>query len=115
MATRDYSSKQEKIVSDYIGGHTTPNSGATGFKKGDILTDDTIIECKTKTKDCAAHSIKKEWIDTLKKESVSMGYLYWALVFDFGTQELKDQYAVIPLADFQEYLELKRKYGTEGI
>ena len=44
-----------------------------------------------------------------------MGYLYWALVFDFGTQELKDQYAVIPLADFQEYLELKRKYGTEGI
>ncbi|MGM9544204.1 MAG: hypothetical protein ACI3T9_04410 [Romboutsia timonensis] len=115
MATRDYSSKQENIVADYIGGKLTPNSGATGFAKGDILTEDTVVECKTKTKPSASHSIKKEWIEGLKKECISMGYVYYALIFDFGTQDLKDQYAVIPLADFQEYLEFKRKYGTESL
>ena len=115
MATRDFSKKQENTVAKYIDGKTTPNSGATGFSKGDILTQDTIVECKTKTKPTETHSIKKEWIETLKKECVSMGYLYWALVLDFGTQELKDQYALIPLKDFKEYLDLKKEYGTDNL
>lgn len=115
MATRDFSKKQETTVAKYIDGKTTPNSGATGFSKGDILTQDTIVECKTKTKPSETHSIKKEWIETLKKECVSMGYLYWALVLDFGTQELKDQYALIPLKDFKEYLDLKKEYGTDSL
>ena len=115
MATRDFSKKQENTVAKYIDGKTTPNSGATGFAKGDILVYDTIVECKTKTKPSETHSIKKEWIETLKKECVSMGYLYWALVLDFGTQELKDQYALIPLKDFKEYLDLKKEYGTDSL
>lgn len=114
MATRDYSSRQEKAVAIYLDGKLQPNSGATGFAKGDVIANDTIIECKTKTKESAGHNIKKEWIDTLKKECVSMGYMYWAIVFDFGTQEIKDQYAVIPLNDLQEYMELK-KNGANGI
>jgi hypothetical protein len=110
MATRDYSSKQEKVVAEYLQGKQQPNSGATGFAKGDVIANDTVIECKTKTKEAAAHSIKKEWIHTLKKECISMGYMYWAIVFDFGTQELKDQYAVIPLSDLYEFMELKKCY-----
>ena len=109
MATRDYSSKQEKVVAEYLQGKQQPNSGATGFAKGDVIANDTVIECKTKTKESAAHSIKKEWIHTIKKECISMGYMYWAIVFDFGTQELKDQYAVIPLSDLYEFMELKKK------
>ena len=110
MATREYSSKQEKVVAEYLQGKQQPNSGATGFAKGDVIANDTVIECKTKTKEAAAHSIKKEWIHTLKKECISMGYMYWAIVFDFGTQELKDQYAVIPLSDLYEFMELKKCY-----
>lgn len=110
MATRDYSSKQEKVVAEYLQGKQQPNSGATGFAKGDVIANNTVIECKTKTKEAAAHSIKKEWIHTLKKECISMGYMYWAIVFDFGTQELKDQYAVIPLSDLYEFMELKKCY-----
>ena len=49
MATRDYSSKQEKAVANYLDAKLTPNSGATPFKKGDMITEDSIIECKTKT------------------------------------------------------------------
>lgn len=108
MATRDYSSKQEKVVASYLEGQTTPNSGATPFKKGDVITEDTIIECKTKTKEVTSHSIKKEWIEALRKECISMGKDYWAIVFDFGTQELKDQYVVIPI---QYYKELKEAYN----
>lgn len=110
MATRDYSSKQEKVVAEYLHGKQQPNSGATGFAKGDVIAGDTVIECKTKTKEATSHSIKKEWIHTLKKECISMGYMYWAIVFDFGTQELKDQYAVIPLSDLYEFMELKKCY-----
>ena len=109
MATRDYSSKQEKAVATYLDAKLTPNSGATPFKKGDMITEDSIIECKTKTKQATTHSIKKEWIEALKKECISMGKDSWAIIFDFGTQQLKDQYAVIPIDDYKEYLEYKKQ------
>lgn len=34
-ATRYFSDKQEKEVAKMLEGHQTPNSGATGFVKGD--------------------------------------------------------------------------------
>ena len=46
MATRDYSKKQEYTVANYLDGHTTPNSGATGFAKGDVLVYDTIVNVR---------------------------------------------------------------------
>jgi hypothetical protein len=110
MATRDYSDKQEKVVAEYLEGTRTPNSGATPFKKGDIVTEDTIIECKTKTKEVTNHSIKKEWIDTLRRECISMGKEHWAIIFDFGTQKLEDQYVVLPIS---YYKELKEGYDNE--
>lgn len=105
MATRDYSSKQEKAVADYLDAKTTPNSGATLFKKGDITTEDSIIECKTKTKESTSHTIKKEWIDTLKRECISMGKDHWLIVFDFGTQKIEDQLVVLPISYYKELIE----------
>ena len=109
MATSCYSSKEEGIVAAYLDGYLTPNSGATPFKKGDVVLDDTVLECKTKTKESATHAIKLQWIQDLKRESLAMGKKYWALIFDYGTQDIKDQYVVIPIEDFREYMELKRK------
>lgn len=105
MSTRDYSDKQEKAVADYLDGKKTPNSGATPFKKGDVILEDTIIECKTKTKETTSHSIKKEWIDTLRKECISMGKDYWAIIFDFGTQKIDDQYVILPISYYKELRE----------
>lgn len=107
MATRDFSSKQEHLVASYLGGTLTPNSGAGHTKKGDVLLEDTIVECKTRTKQSISHTIKKEWILDLIKECIAMGKNHWAIVFDFGTQEINKQYAVIPIDDYKEYLELK--------
>lgn len=104
--TRFYSSLQEMTVANYLDGDLTPNSGAK-HKKGDILLDDTIIECKTKTKGSMNHTIKKDWIITLIKECIAMGKKHWAIVFDFGGQKLHEQYVIIPIDDYKEYLELK--------
>ena len=107
MSTRDVSSKQENFVALMLGGTTTPNSGAGHTKKGDILIDDFgVVECKTKMKPCTSFSIKKEWIDTVRKEAFEMNRTDWAIVFDFGV--LGDEYAVIPLSDYREFLEYKR-------
>lgn len=82
--TRYYSSRQEKIVAERIKGQTTKNSGATMFSKGDILTEDYIVECKTKTKNSDSITIKKEWLDKLEEEALFMGKQKNALVFSFG-------------------------------
>lgn len=106
--TRYYSKLQEEKVANYLNGVLTPNSGAK-HKKGDILLKDTIVECKTRTKPSISHTIKKGWILDLIIECIEMGKNHWALIFDFGTQNLIDQCVVIPIDDYKEYLELKEE------
>lgn len=106
--TRHYSKLQEEKVANYLGGTLTPNSGAK-HKKGDILLNDTIVECKTRTKQSISHTIKKEWVLDLLKECIEMGKQHWAIVFDFGTQKLNEQFVVIPIDDYKEYLSLKEE------
>lgn len=103
--TRYYSSKQENKVAKDVGGKTTANSGATMFDKGDLKTDQFLIECKTKTSNSESISIKKEWLDKLKDESLFMKKKYEALIFNFGPDS--KNYAIIDLELFnilQEYL-----------
>lgn len=85
--TRYYSNKQEKHVAKALGGKQTANSGATAFSKGDVRTDDWLIECKTKTTDSKSISIQREWIDKNEEEAFAMGKQYSAVCFDFGDGE----------------------------
>lgn len=85
--TRYYSDKQEKSVVKSLKGKQTKNSGATAFEKGDVLSDDFLIECKTKTSPSESISIKKEWLEKNNKEAVFMGKEYNALAFNFGPNE----------------------------
>lgn len=82
--TRYYSSRQEKKVAKAVHGKQVANSGATSFHKGDVTTDDWLIECKTKTSESSSMSIKKAWLEKNKEEMFAMGKSYSALVFDFG-------------------------------
>lgn len=82
--TRWYSNKQEQKVAKTIGGKQTANSGATKWSKGDVRTDDFLIECKTCEKEKKSFSIKKEWLEKNKEEAFAMGKSYNALAFDFG-------------------------------
>lgn len=82
--TRFYSSAQEKKVAKAVSGRKVANSGATTFNKGDVTTDNFLIECKTCTKEQKTFTIKREWIEKNREEMFAMGKDYCALVFDFG-------------------------------
>ena len=105
--TRYYSKKQENSIATAVGGKTTPNSGATMWKKGDITTDNWLLEAKTKTKDSDSISIKKEWITKNKEESIFMDKEYCGIVINFGPGQ--PNYYIIDELTFQELLELQNK------
>ena len=101
--TRYYSSKQEKQVAQAVGGRQTANSGATPFQKGDILTNNMLLECKTKTSPSESISIKKEWLVKNESERVCMGKKYSAIAFNFGPDE--NNYYIIDEFLFQDLLD----------
>lgn len=106
--TRYYSSIQEKKVAKAVEGKTTSNSGATPFQKGDVISSDWLIECKTKASDTTQKSIsvKKAWFDKNFEESMYMMKQYSAVVISFGLNS--PNYYIIDENTFQEM-----KYALE--
>jgi len=103
IPTRTFSKKQETKIANETGGSRTPNSGATAWSKGDVLTEQFLLEAKTKTTHSESITIKKEWFTKNIQEAVFMGKPYSALVFNFGPDE--ENYYVIDEYLFQELLE----------
>lgn len=101
--TRFYSNRQEKAVAKIIKGKQIANSGATEFKKGDVTTEDWLIECKTATTEKASFSIKRDWLDKNKEEAFAMNKSYNALCFDFGDNG--NRYYIIDEKTFKEVLQ----------
>ena len=87
MNTRKFSYKQEKRVAKQLGGRVQPNSGATPFLKGDVVSDNWLIECKTQLTSKSSMSIKKEWLEKLEEERLAMRKPNMALAFNFGPDE----------------------------
>jgi len=100
--TKHFSKRQEKQVAKSLSGKVTPNSGATMFNKGDVLLEDFVIECKTKTSNSQSISIKKEWLEKTKNESYLQGKDHYALVFDFGPDSKR--YAIIEENLFKDFI-----------
>lgn len=100
--TRFYSNRQEKAVAKVVKGKQTSNSGATTFNKGDVTTDDWLIECKTATSEKQSFSIKKEWLKKNKEEAFAMNKSYNALCFDYGDNG--NRYYIIDEKTFKEVL-----------
>lgn len=109
-STRYFSNKQEKFVTKIVDGKQTLNSGATPFQKGDILTKDFLIECKTKTTHSNSISIKKEWFNKNKQEMVFEGKQHQALVFNFGPDE--ENHYIIDEYLFQELIQYLENKNT---
>lgn len=91
--TRYYSKQQEKKIAKAIGGKRQANSGATAFQKGDVITDQFLIEAKTKTTDCKSFTIKEDWLLKNEEEAFAMGRES-ALCFDFGPSANKRYYVI---------------------
>lgn len=82
--TRFYSDRQEKHIAKVTDGKQIANSGATPFSKGDIRTEQFLIEAKTCVSEKQSFSIKKEWLEKNEEERFAMGKDYSALAFNFG-------------------------------
>ena len=91
--TRYYSKKQEKKIAKAVGGRRQANSGATAFQKGDVITDQFLIEAKTKTKDCKSFTVKEDWLLKNEEEAFAMGRES-ALCFDFGPSANRRYYVI---------------------
>lgn len=108
--TRYFSNKQEKHVAKAVCGRKTANSGATKFSKGDVTTDNWLIECKTKTTPSQSISIKRDWLDKNEEEAFSMGKQHSALCFSFGDVHADEQYYIISEKEFKRFLMLEGRY-----
>lgn len=85
--TRFYSKNQEKRVAKAVSGKRTANSGATKWSKGDVTTDNFLLECKTHTEFRKSFTIQHEWFEKNKEEAFAMHKDYSAVVVDFGDGE----------------------------
>lgn len=106
-STRYFSSKQEEYVAKLLSGRTVSNSGAAKFTCGDVISDDFIIECKTKMKPSESFSIKKQWLIDSEYERISARKAHNALCFSFGENE--PNYFVLSEKEFLKYVELLRE------
>ena len=102
--TRFFSNRQEKAVAKVVNGKQQSNSGATPFYKGDVVTDNWLIECKTATTTKSSFSIQKEWLKKNKEEAFAMRKDYNALCFDFGPDT--ERYYVLDERTFKRVVEL---------
>lgn len=112
MSTRKVSKKMEARLAKTLGGKRQSNSGATPFQKGDVITKLFAIEAKTSMTPKQSISIRKEWLDKIRREAFAMGKPYSALAFDFGTSSLgnKETFYII---DEQLFIKLHEKLEEE--
>lgn len=105
-STKYYSNRQEKQIAKIVSGKQVVGSGSTSFHKGDVKTNNFLIEAKTTISAKSSFSIKKAWLLKNKEEAFAMHRSYSALAFNFGPDE--DNYYIIDeklfkkLVDFLE-------------
>ena len=90
-STRYKSNQQERrIASRFADGKQVIGSGSTPFLKGDVITNDLFIECKTKAKESTQITVKKEWLDKAREQAYQMRKPNYILALSFG--DGKDYY-----------------------
>jgi hypothetical protein len=112
MSTKKVSKKQEVRLAKTLGGKRQSNSGATPFQKGDVVTELFAIEAKTSTSPKQSISIRKEWMDKIRREAFAMGKPYSAVAFDFGTGSLGNR-ETFYIIDEQLFIKLHEKLEEE--
>lgn len=79
-------------------------SGASKFSKGDVVTNNWLVECKTQTTEKKSFSIKKDWIEKATEEAFSTGKSHVAIAFNFGGEDQTQNLYVISERDFKTLL-----------
>lgn len=99
--TRYYSDKQEKRTAKELNAKVQVSSGSSQFFKGDVISENCLIECKTNTTEKKSFSIKKEWLEKVSEQAFSMRKRFPILAFDFGSDE---NYYVLNEKTFKQFI-----------
>lgn len=91
-STRKKSSQQEKRIAKALGGRQVIGSGSTPFLKGDVIVDKLFIEAKTKMEPSKSITVKKEWLEKAKEQSLAMRKEDYAVAISFG--DSKEYYII---------------------
>lgn len=84
-STRYKSNQQEeRIASHFINGRKVLGSGSTPFLKGDVIVGKLFIEAKTKMEPSKSISVKKEWLEKAKAQSLGMRKEDYTVAISFG-------------------------------
>lgn len=110
-ATRTYSKKMEEDVARRLGGRVVANSGATLMYKGDVRTEDFLVECKTVMKPQKGVTIQKEWLTKIREEAFGAGKHYSAVAIRFEPDG--KNFYVIDEPTMQELLEFIEEKRNE--
>ncbi len=108
--TRFRSKVQEDQVAKATGGQRQPNSGATPWAPGDVVSGRVLIECKTKMSASESITLHKNWLEKNKQEAVFRGLPYSVLAINFGPDQ--ENYYILnesTFIDFIDYLNNKDK------
>lgn len=92
---KDYSVIQEQRVAKLFRASRTPQSGGGKFIKGDILSANFLIECKTTTTPKLFFTVRKEVLDKAQHEAREMGKESAILAFTIG-ESFEDYFVVTP-------------------
>jgi hypothetical protein len=97
ISKRKIGSNQDKEVRRQTGWRIEVNSGATDGRKGDLKAEELLIETKSPEYPQKSFKLFEEWFDKVAKQAFSMGKRLGIIVFTFNQ---RDQYAALPLRDF---------------
>lgn len=100
--TKYYSSKQEKMIAEYLGWKQVSASGARRFNPGDIISDRFLCECKTHENFVDRIEIPKATWEKISSEAFSV-FRIPVLFIDNGTQKAENTWFVTP----KKFFELK--------
>ncbi len=95
MNNKLFSSRQEKMVADYMGWKVVSGSGARPFDPGDVANAQCLIECKTHNTEQRNVVFRKTHWKKISKEARSVNK-YPILITDNGTQMLKNTWVMLP-------------------
>ena len=87
MNKKEYSTKQEKTIADYLDWHRVTGSGAVPLLTGDIESSEWLGECKTHVKDGQLIRFDSEVLDKIVSEA-SAKFKQPAYFVDDGSQRV---------------------------
>ena len=91
---KDFSTKQEKLIANFVGASVVSGSGARPCHPGDVKSTKFLIEAKTHTGISKVKFLSRVW-DKIKDEAM-FSRRYPVLVNDDGSQKIDHQWCVCP-------------------